>query len=245
VAAFGWEVDDDAALDALTERLRTGGVDVHAGTDEEARRRGVTRLMKLNDPTGHPLEIFHGAERAKTPFVSRHVVSSFVTGSQGLGHVVVSAAEPERSMAFYRDLLGFRLSDRIACDIHGYAVDITFFHGGPRHHSVAIGGPQRKRVHHFMLEVASMDDVGLAFDRALRGGVRITQTLGASPQRPHVLVLREDALRLPFRVRLGRPHRGRRDLEADDVRPHQRVGPSGTRDARAKTANDDDDGENE
>jgi 2,3-dihydroxybiphenyl 1,2-dioxygenase len=181
VAAFGWEVDDEAALDALTERLLTGGVDVHAGTDEEARRRGVTRLMKLNDPTGHPLEIFHGAERAKTPFVSRHVVSSFVTGSQGLGHVVVSAAEPERSMAFYRDLLGFRLSDRIACDIHGYAVDITFFHGGPRHHSVAIGGPQRKRVHHFMLEVASMDDVGLAFDRALRGGVRITQTLGRHP----------------------------------------------------------------
>ena len=181
VAAFGWEVDDDAALDALTARLRTGGIDVLDGTDEEARRRGVTRLMKLHDPTGHPLEIFHGAERAKTPFVSRHVASSFVTGQQGLGHVVISAAEPERSMAFYRDLLGFRLSDRIACDIHGYAVDITFFHGGPRHHSVAIGGPQRKRVHHFMLEVASMDDVGLAFDRALRGGVRITQTLGRHP----------------------------------------------------------------
>ena len=26
-----------------------------------------------------------------------------------------------------------------------------------------------------------MDDVGLAFDRALRGGVRITQTLGRHP----------------------------------------------------------------
>ncbi|HEX3345957.1 MAG TPA: VOC family protein, partial [Polyangiaceae bacterium] len=137
VAVFGWEVDDDAALDALTERLLTAGVDVHPGSDDEARRRGVTRLMKLHDPTGHPLELFHGSSRAAAPFASRHVVSSFVTGVQGLGHVVVSAAEPGRSMAFYRDLLGFRLSDRIACDLHGYAVDITFFHGGPRHHAVA------------------------------------------------------------------------------------------------------------
>ena len=181
VAFFGWEVDDDAALDALATRLGGSGVEVRAGTDEEARRRGVRRLLKLQDPSGHPLEIFHGASRATSPFASAHVISSFVTGNQGLGHVVISANEPERSMAFYRDLLGFRLSDRIACDIHGYAVDITFFHGGPRHHSVAIGGPQRKRVHHFMLEVASMDDVGLAFDRALRGGVRITQTLGRHP----------------------------------------------------------------
>ncbi|MGD0525152.1 MAG: VOC family protein [Polyangiaceae bacterium] len=181
VAVFGWEVDDAPALDAVAAHLRGAGVDVTEGTDEEARRRGVSRLVKLRDPSGHPLEIAHGAESAATPFVSKQVVSSFVTGSQGLGHVVISASDQERSMAFYRDLLGFRLSDRIACDIFGYAVDITFFHGGPRHHSVAIGGPQKKRVHHFMLEVASMDDVGLAFDRALRGGVRITQTLGRHP----------------------------------------------------------------
>jgi 2,3-dihydroxybiphenyl 1,2-dioxygenase len=181
VQVFGWEVDDEWVLDAVTGRLRGGGVEVRPGTDDEARQRGVRRLVKLADPAGHPLEVFCGAARAAAPFASRHLCTSFVTGPQGLGHVVVSAGEPERSMHFYRELLGFRLSDRITCDIHGYAVDVTFFHGGPRHHSVAIGGPHRKRIHHFMLEVGSMDDVGLAFDRALRGGVRITQTLGRHP----------------------------------------------------------------
>jgi 2,3-dihydroxybiphenyl 1,2-dioxygenase len=181
VTVFGWEVDDERALDTVTERLLDAGIDTHPGTKEEAAARGVRRLTKVLDPGGHPLEIFCGGARATTPFVSRHLVTSFVTGPQGLGHVVVSAAEPERSMRFYRDLLGFRLSDRITCEIHGYPVDVTFFHGGPRHHSVAIGGPHRKRIHHFMLEVGSMDDVGLAFDRALRGGVRITQTLGRHP----------------------------------------------------------------
>ncbi len=108
-------------------------------------------------------------------------MSKFVTGEQGLGHVVMSANEPAKSERFYQDLLGFRLSDRIVCEFHGYPVDITFMHGGPRHHSVAIGGPQKKRIHHFMLEVAAMDDVGLGFDRAMRGGIRIMQTLGRHP----------------------------------------------------------------
>ncbi len=181
VAFFGWEVDDAAALEATAARLRTAGVEVTVGSDAEARARRVARLLKLRDPAGHPCEIFYGADRADSPFQSEHVGSSFVTGAQGLGHAVVSALEPERSLTFYRDLLGFRPSDRIVCEVHGHPVDIVFMHGSARHHSVAIGGPQRKRVHHFMLEVARMDDVGLAFDRALRGGVRITQTLGRHP----------------------------------------------------------------
>jgi hypothetical protein len=47
--------------------------------------------------------------------------------------------------------------------------------------STSAGDRQKKRLHHFMLEVGSMDDVGLAFDRALRKGVRIMQTLGRHP----------------------------------------------------------------
>jgi 2,3-dihydroxybiphenyl 1,2-dioxygenase len=181
VTVFGWEVDDAASLEAVVARLRAAGIEVTAASPEEARARRVAGLVKLNDPSGHPTEVAFGAERAATPFRSKHVLSSFVTGKQGLGHVVVSATDQERSLRFYEDVLGFRLSDRITCEFHGHPVDITFLHGSPRHHTVAMGGPQRKRVHHFLLEVASMDDVGLAFDRAMRGGVRIMQTLGRHP----------------------------------------------------------------
>src|SRR5262249_14711784 len=48
---------------------------------------------------------------------------------------------------------------------------------------------------------------------------------GAPPERPHVLVLREDAQRLSVRVRLGRPRGRRLHLAAHDLRPDQRVGP--------------------
>jgi 2,3-dihydroxybiphenyl 1,2-dioxygenase len=181
VTFLGWEVDDAVALEAMALRLRSSGVETTDGAESPARARGVARLLAFRDPAGNRCEIFFGADRAPTTFRSPHVRSSFVTGVQGLGHVVLGAADPARAQRFYSEVLGFRLSDRIACEVHGHPVDVTFMHGSPRHHSVAIGGPQRKRIHHFMLEVASIDDVGLAFDRAVRAGVRIVQTLGKHP----------------------------------------------------------------
>jgi 2,3-dihydroxybiphenyl 1,2-dioxygenase len=87
----------------------------------------------------------------------------------------------ERSFTFYTELLGFRLSDRVVADVHGYKADIAFLHCNPRHHTIALGARDAKRVHHFMLEARSVDDVGLAFDRALAAGCRIMHTLGRHP----------------------------------------------------------------
>jgi 2,3-dihydroxybiphenyl 1,2-dioxygenase len=154
---------------------------VTAGTKDEIARRRVANLVKYEDPGGIPSELCYGASIAKDPFRSAVVRSGFVTGNQGLGHAVISARSQDESKAFYRDVLGFRLSDHIICDLHGYKVNIAFFHANPRHHTIAFGDAQKKRIHHFMIEARSMDDVGLAFDRALRGGVRIINTLGKHP----------------------------------------------------------------
>ena len=109
------------------------------------------------------------------------VRAGFVADQRGLGHCVVTANSQLESQRFYCDLLGLRLSDHIRCDVYGYHVDIAFLHANRRHHSIAVGNRQKKRIHHFMLEAAAMDEVGLAFDRALAAGVRIVQTLGRHP----------------------------------------------------------------
>ena len=181
LAFVGWEAADDAALDALVARLGAAGVSVTAGKPEEAAARRVRRLHKLVDPAGIPLELFVGPEALAEPFRSPLVRSGFVTGALGLGHLVLSAPDREASQRFYEGLFGFRLSDRIVCEIYGYPVDIVFLHANARHHSLALGDRQKKRVHHFMLEVGSMDDVGLACDRAVRSGARLMQTLGKHP----------------------------------------------------------------
>lgn len=181
ISFIGWEVADEAALASIGRRVEASGCPVTEGTRAEAAARHVASLLTFRDPAGIPTELFHGPERAAEPFRSTVVHSSFVAEARGLGHAVVSSNTKEQSALFYQDVLGFRLSDHVVCRYFGHPVDIDFFHANTRHHSVAIGGPQPKRIHHFMIEVASMDDVGLCFDRALRAGVPIVNTLGKHP----------------------------------------------------------------
>jgi 2,3-dihydroxybiphenyl 1,2-dioxygenase len=181
LAYIGWECASDADLEAIAARLSGSGLKVEPGDAALCDARQVARLCRFTDPSGIPCELFVGPALAAEPFRSPVVRSGFVADDQGLGHLVITADDKPRSTRFYTELLGLRLSDHIVTEFYGHKVDLTFFHANKRHHSLAFGEKQRKRMHHFMLEVRSMDDVGLAFDRALAGGVKIMQTLGRHP----------------------------------------------------------------
>jgi 2,3-dihydroxybiphenyl 1,2-dioxygenase len=181
LAFVGWQLDGEPAFEGMLGRLQDAGVDVTLGSPDDAARRHVARLARFRDPGGIATEIFHGPEMAPEPFRSAVVTSGFLADERGLGHVVIAAQSQEATRAFYCDVLGFRLSDRIVAEVHGYHADMLFLHTNRRHHSVAFGERQDKNIHHFMLEVRGMDDVGLAFDRALGAGHRIMHTLGRHP----------------------------------------------------------------
>jgi biphenyl-2,3-diol 1,2-dioxygenase len=181
VAFVGWEVPDEAELLALCDLLKAAGVAVADGSEEDARARCVRRLIRFADPSGLICEVFYGPlVRFERPFRSPRAMSGFVTGEQGLGHVVLAVKDADRSLHFYCDVLGLRVSDfvkmRVAPEV---SIDITFLHANPRHHSLAfVEVPLPKRLHHLMLEVRSLDDVGRAYDLCLERGVEIAQTLG-------------------------------------------------------------------
>lgn len=175
LVAVGWEVDADA-LDPLHRALVATGHPVASA--DPAERRAAQRLV-VTDPGGVPIELVTGLGRSAavpSPVNPR----GFVADDLGLGHLVLTAPDKNASRAFY-DLLGFRLSDHIVTETYGHPVDLSFFHANPRHHSLAFGGPQRKRLHHFMVECRTLDDVGLCHDRTLRAGLKITQTIGRHP----------------------------------------------------------------
>ncbi|MCA9531796.1 MAG: VOC family protein [Myxococcales bacterium] len=177
----GWQVADAAALDEASARLERAGTKVTRGTAEERADRAVRDLVKFTDPGGIPVELFHGPAMAKEPFRSDVVGSHFVADTMGLGHLVLSTRDRDACRDFYMEVFGFKLSDYIICDIGGYHVDVCFMHVNKRHHSLALGGPMPKRIHHFMLQVGAMDDVGLAYDRARDDGVVIENELGRHP----------------------------------------------------------------
>jgi 2,3-dihydroxybiphenyl 1,2-dioxygenase len=170
---FGWEVADEAALDALAARLEGAGVAVTAEPIALADARRVRALISFRDPAGNRLEAFYGAEIDETPFKPGRSISGFRTGPLGLGHVVLTVENIDAVMPFYVDMLGFGLSDYIEKPFRAY-----FFHINPRHHSLALIETGKNGMHHLMVELFSLDDVGQSYDVALSEEDRVSVTLG-------------------------------------------------------------------
>jgi 3,4-dihydroxy-9,10-secoandrosta-1,3,5(10)-triene-9,17-dione 4,5-dioxygenase len=170
---IGWEVAGSAALDVAAAELEQAGIEVRHDL-ALAKERRVTDLIAFDAPDGIHHELFWGAELDYLPFVSPAGVSGFVTGGLGLGHVVLATAGLDDARSFYTDVLGFRLSDTMTLG----GTRVVFLHCNGRHHSLALGEGRAAALGHFMVEVAAIDDVGYALDRATDHGVRIRQSLG-------------------------------------------------------------------
>jgi 3,4-dihydroxy-9,10-secoandrosta-1,3,5(10)-triene-9,17-dione 4,5-dioxygenase len=185
LSCSGWETANAAELDDIRARLDAAGVPYKEGTAEQLADRRVDELISFQDPCGSTLEAFHGAALEHRRVVSPYG-HTFVTGEQGLGHVVLSTTDDEASLTFYRDVLGFRLRDsmRLPPQVVGRPADgkpawLRFFGCNPRHHSLAfLPMSTASGIVHLMIEVESADSVGLCHDRALRRKVPMSATLG-------------------------------------------------------------------
>ena len=113
-----------------------------------------------------------GASRTRSPGASTPTpppsgravpVSGFVTGTQGLGHVLLLIPDIEKGHAFFNGVLGFELSDKI---IVPGQLNARFYHVNARHHTLALGEcpPGVAGFNHLMLQTKSIDDVGSAYD---------------------------------------------------------------------------------
>ncbi|EKF22152.1 iron-dependent extradiol dioxygenase [Mycolicibacterium hassiacum DSM 44199] len=181
----GWECANAEDLQDVRNRLDAAGVPYKEGTAAELADRRVVELIRFQDPSGNTLEAFHTValehRRVVSPYGHR-----FVTGEQGMGHVVLTTRDDAESLRFYRDVLGFHLRDsmRLPPQLVGRPADgepawLRFFGCNPRHHSLAfMPGETPSGIVHLMVEVENSDDVGLCLDRALRRNVPMSATLG-------------------------------------------------------------------
>jgi 3,4-dihydroxy-9,10-secoandrosta-1,3,5(10)-triene-9,17-dione 4,5-dioxygenase len=184
LAATGWELADHWALSAAVDRLKEHDVLVETATPAELAERRVQEMVRFTDPFGNVLELFHGASYEARPVVTPYG-ARFVTGSQGLGHVVLPVTDDAEGLRFYQDVLGFRLRDsmRLAGELVGQEAGSTvwlrFLGCNPRHHSLAlVAMPAPAGCVHVMLEVDRFDDVGRAIERARRHRAPLSATLG-------------------------------------------------------------------
>lgn len=177
LAFAGWELSDAAALERAVAELTAAGCTTSAASAEECAARRVRGLVRTADPGGFVLELFHGPILDHELFVSPAGVSGFVTGSCGMGHIVLGTPHLPESIDFYTNVLGFRVSDywKPAQD------DVVFLRCNPRHHSLALVYAPEPVLYHFMLEALTIDDVGYALDRHHTTGAPISMGLGRHP----------------------------------------------------------------
>lgn len=181
IAVVGWQLADEPALDAMAARLTAAGVKVAPGSAALCAERKVTKLYSFIDPASTMAsEIFFGPLIDSTPFSPAKGISGYVTGEHGLGHVVYFVDNYAESHRFYTEVMGFKTSDFIIWD--GGEKDATFYHCNPRHHSLAIMPPfddiPAGTFNHLMLQAASINDVGVAYDQVRDEGIPLIMDFG-------------------------------------------------------------------
>lgn len=176
----GWRVAGIVEFCDIQRALRDAGIDFTVASDQEAADRHVLGLLKCFDPGGHPIEIFYGPRiETAVPFhPGRRMHGPFVTGSSGLGHIVLNQGEPAKAEAFYRDVFGMRGSLELRRE-GPTALDLYFMSSNDRQHSLAFGKfPGSRRISHFMTEHSRLEDVGLTRDLAVEHGVPFRMEIG-------------------------------------------------------------------
>lgn len=174
MTGLGLEVVNVRELRRVVAAVEATGIKVVQGTDAECDERRVTGFVKFDDPGGNPIELFYGAVLDHKP-VQLPTVSSFVTDDMGMGHVILSAENGRALMEFYTEVLGFYERNTMG----GRERTVWFLSSNERHHTIGVVGmPGPGRLIHLMVEAATLDDVGLALDRAEKLGVPMSQSLG-------------------------------------------------------------------
>ncbi len=138
--------------------ISSSGVEINLASDELCTKRSVKKAYLCTDPNGVTHELYFGAAIAQNAEKTRH---------------------------FYQNILCMRISDYIKGEVApgGPILDATFMRTKTgRHHSVAFAEmPFPKKLHHFMLQVTDMNDVGLACQRCKEVQIPFFMELGHHP----------------------------------------------------------------
>src|SRR5260370_13859398 len=149
---LGFRVAGPQEFREMQQQLSSAGIEFRVGSDDEAVERHVLELLKLNDPDGNPIEIFHSPEvQYSKPFhPGRPMHGRFKTGAGGLGHCIIREKDVPAATRFYT-ALGMRGGIEYKLRIGKHVATPVFMHCNDRDHSVPFGiGGQNKRIKHLV-----------------------------------------------------------------------------------------------
>ncbi|HLI26279.1 MAG TPA: VOC family protein [Chloroflexota bacterium] len=123
-----FEVAHPDDIERAAELLSRQGIAIVTPPTRELEP-GIAKAIRFADPEGNVVELVAGVDQVRDPYGPRDVTP------QALNHVVLWANDRPAMEAFYRDLLGFKLSDNIGNFM-------TFWRCNANHHSLAFLCPR-------------------------------------------------------------------------------------------------------
>jgi catechol 2,3-dioxygenase-like lactoylglutathione lyase family enzyme len=148
------------------ELARGGSLDDAAARPDahgvEHRRDGDA--LRLRDPDGHGIELLpYAPDPDGRPAIARSTTTLPGFHPRRLGHVNTIAADLEGTTAFYADVLGMRLTDRLETAGAWLRVDAD-------HHTVALVAGDRPHFHHLAFELTDWGELRVALDHLAQHG---------------------------------------------------------------------------
>lgn len=160
---FGWQLESEGEFDQLARVLAPHGIAPKEVDRAECDALGQGRTVRFADPfSGFAWEFYASMREMDTPFKPTHCTFD------RLGHVVLKTPRFEEALAFYQDVLNFRLSDKV----EGV---IAFLRAFPNkyHHTFAVARGDKPGLHHVNFMLGSIDDWGRCHSRFLKQKVEI------------------------------------------------------------------------
>jgi len=119
------ELGHPGDVDRAYEELLARGVEIVTPPTSDLEP-GVKRALRLRDRDGFLIELLAGVESVSDPFKHEEVKP------RALNHVVLNVRDQSASETFYREALGFKLTDR-------FVGGLSFWACNANHHSLAFG----------------------------------------------------------------------------------------------------------
>lgn len=144
--AVGFELRDAAALDHAACVLEGRGMAVKLGSAEECEQRHVRCFIAFRDLSGNLIElVVRPAHSGVRFFPTRDA------GCTGFSHIGLRTLDAKRDEAFWTEVLGAKVSDRIG--------DAPLLRIDEIHHKIALFPSSFAGVQHINHQVQSVDDI--------------------------------------------------------------------------------------
>lgn len=160
---FAFKVEREDDLDDLERKVESYGFAVSRVSKGEEIGQGES--IRFATPSGHEMELVHDVERlgSKVGKVNpQYQVDNPGIAPPRMDHMLINAEEVGEATKFFRDVLGFRLTEQLI-DAEGHQIG-TWLERSHRPHDIAIVSGPNGALHHFAFWLDDWDHVRQAAD---------------------------------------------------------------------------------